>query len=161
MCLFYFLFIAFMFHRTAAEFFNTLPLLPHAGLYFWFMFRSCSVSLKLHWMSVNCIIVTGVILRSDRTYVVSVSLGHGGVLPRKRGWLCQTRGQPELWRTLHHLHLLPQQELECQGAFRDLCSLLNSLCVLSVWSFISLRYWICLLLSLWLSDCETSCLTRK
>lgn len=52
--------------------------------------------------------------------VVCVSSGHGGVLPRKRGRLRQTRGQPEPRRALHHLHLLPQQELEPQGAFRDL-----------------------------------------
>lgn len=50
---------------------------------------------------------------------VFVSSGHGGVLPWKRGRLRETCGQPELRRPLHHLHLLPQQELGRQGVFRD------------------------------------------
>lgn len=102
--------------------------------YFCFMFNSCSCNLLY---AINCIIfLCGIIIITNITCVfVCVSSGHGGVLPRQRDRLRQTRGQPEPRRTLHHLHLLPQQELE-RGAFRDPRRLLH---LLSIWSLIRLQ----------------------
>lgn len=50
---------------------------------------------------------------------VSLLAGHGGLLPRQRRRVRPPCGQPQRGWPLHHLHLLSQQRLGCQGSISN------------------------------------------